>query len=89
MKKFHSNRSIIVEVNCLGEMFSPMGARGLTIGEKIVSGFSFLTIPFHMKQVSLKSDHYCGSSLFGGKRFSPMGERGLKLASPTILRGHN
>ena len=46
----------------------PHGGKGLSMGLKSISWFSFLTIT-HMKQVSLKSDHYCGSLLFGGNVF--------------------
>ena len=59
-----------------GKRFSPMGARGLIMGEKIMSWFPFLTITFHMKQVSLESDHYCRSSLFGRNVF-PHGGKGV------------
>ena len=71
MKQVSLKSEHFVEVKCLEETLSPMGARGLTMGEKIISWFSCLIITFHMKQVSLKSVHYCGSSLFGGNFFPP------------------
>ena len=86
--KFHSNRSIIVEVHCLGETFPPIGGEGLTMGEKLYHGFHFSPWPsiwnkFHSNRTIIVEDRYLGET------FSPMGARGLKLASPTILRGHN
>ena len=82
--KFHSNRCMIVEVHCLGETFFPHGGNGVDHGgEKYSIWFLWLIITFHMKYDSLKSDHYFGSSLFGGNVF-PHGGRGLTMGETNI-----
>ena len=53
---------------------SLFGGKGVDHGGKLISRFPFLPITFHMKQVSLKSDHYCGRSLFGENVFPPWGQ---------------
>ena len=65
-----------MEVHSLGETFFPHGGKGVDDGGENILWISFLTISFHMKQVSLESDDYSGSSLFGGKAFPPWGQGG-------------